>query len=255
MPDRIVVAAEELNYGFLLLTHMVCADQQIHSEEVKALQDLAKHTKMGERTIEEMEKILSQEEHLLSFEKVAREVPASEKNETMRQILALAYIDGFFSPLEREMVDQVAEIWNWSKGEIERLIGQAEGFGTFKGSAEDKETELSFGARLLKGADSVLSKTLIDNLAKIAPENVGRQVKQLRREILLAGPEYDSAIQQCAVIATEDYKFAEVALKGTWSTLFNLGKGIQDQLITIQEKKTGNGQAKSENGSRGSKAA
>ena len=246
MSDRILGAVEPLDYRFLLLTHMVCADQQIHSEEAKALQELAQHTKMGQRSIEEMEKILAQDEQLLSLEDIARKVPIGQQSEVMRQILAMAYIDGFFSPLEHEMVEILGGIWNWSKGEIERLIEQAEEFGAGKRSVDDdnNQPELSVSARLVKGADSIFSRTLVDNLAKIVPENVGRQIEQLRREILLAGPEYDDAIQQCAAIATEDYKFAEIALKGTRLALNNLGKGIQDQLTAIQSKTTSKGEAK-----------
>lgn len=84
----------------------------------------------------------------------------------------------------------------------------------------------------------------MDNLTKIAPENVGRQIKQLRQEILLSGPEYNKAIQECAAIATEDYKFAELGLTGTRETLYNLGKGIEEQLTVIQRQAVGKGQAK-----------
>ncbi|MBC1220865.1 50S ribosome-binding GTPase [Nostoc sp. UCD122] len=243
MSDQTVLATKQLDYGFLLLTHIVCADQQIHSEEAKALQELANNSKMGERTIEEMEKILAQAEDFLSVEDVARKVPPGKQSEAMRQILALAYLDGFFSPLEREMVDQIAEIWSFSQGEIERLIEQAESFGTAKATPQE-QSALSFGARILKGADSLLSRVLVDNLTKIAPENVGRQIKQLRQEILLSGPEYDAAIQECAAIATEDYKFAELGLTGTREALYNLGKGIEEQLTAIQRQALGKGQAK-----------
>ncbi|MBW4565834.1 MAG: 50S ribosome-binding GTPase [Mojavia pulchra JT2-VF2] len=243
MSDQTVLAPKQLDYGFLLLTHIVCADQQIHSEEAKILQELANNSKMGERTIEEMEKILAQAEDFLSVEDVARKVPPGKQSETMRQILALAYLDGFFSPLEREMVDQIAGIWSFSQGEIERLIEQAEGFGTPKDTLQE-QSALSLGARILKGADSLLSRVLVDNLTKIAPENLGRQIKQLRQEILLSGPEYDKAIQECAAIATEDYKFAELALTGTRQALYNLGKGIEEQLTTIQRQASGKGQAK-----------
>ena len=34
------VAQKQLDYGFLLLTHIVCADGQIHSEESKYLREL-----------------------------------------------------------------------------------------------------------------------------------------------------------------------------------------------------------------------
>ena len=65
---------------------------------------------MGKRTIEEMEKILAQDENSLSVEDVANKILPDEQNEVMQQILAIAYVDGFFSPLEREMVNLVAEI-------------------------------------------------------------------------------------------------------------------------------------------------
>jgi uncharacterized tellurite resistance protein B-like protein len=245
MPDSTTIATDQLDYPFLLVTHMVCADQQIHSEESKALHELASQTRVGQRTIEEMEKILAQDEQLLSLEDVARSISPGQHSEAMRQILALAYIDGFFSPLEREIVEQVARIWQWSAGEIQRLIEEAEGFTANRSVNHDNEqTELSVGARLLRGAESILSRSLVTKLAEIAPENVGRRIEQLQQEILLAGPEYDDAIEQCAAIATEDYKFAEIALKGTRLALYNLAKGIQDQLETLQSNTSGKGQAK-----------
>lgn len=245
MSNLITIANEQLDYPFLLVTHIVCADQQIHSEESKALHELASQIRVGQRTLDEMEKILAQDEHQTSVEDLARRVPPGQQSEAMRQILALAYIDGFFSPLEREMVEQVALIWKWPAGEIQRLIEEAEGFTATRSIDDDNhQPELSVGARLLMGAESILSRSLMNKLAEIAPQNVGRRIEQLRREILLAGPEYDDAIRQCAAIATEDYKFAEVALKGAWSALYNLGKGIQDQLEALQSKTNGKAQAK-----------
>lgn len=245
MPELNTTANETLNYPFLLVTHIVCADQQIHSEESKALHELAKLTKVGQQTLGEMEKILSQDEHHLSVENLARKIPPGQQSEVMRQILALAYIDGFFAPLEREMVEQVAGIWNWSSGEMQRLIEEAEGFSkNYSSSDNDKQEKLSMGARLLKGSESVLSRSLVNKLTEIAPENIGRRIEQLQQEILLAGPEYDEAIQKCALIANEDYKFAELALKGTHLALYNLGKGIQNQLEAIQNKTSNKGQAK-----------
>ncbi len=143
------------------------------------------------------------------------------------------------------MVEQIAGIWNWSAREIQRLIEQAEGFTALTRSKGDdnNQAEMSFGARLLKGAESILSRSLVNKLVEIAPENVGVRIEQLRREILLAGPEYDEAIRQCAAIATEDYKFAEVALKSSYSALYNLGKNIQQAIEKIQYKTSGKGQA------------
>ncbi len=41
------VASEQLDYGFLLLTHIVCADQQIHSQESKYLKELGDLAERG----------------------------------------------------------------------------------------------------------------------------------------------------------------------------------------------------------------
>lgn len=69
------------------------------------------------------------------------------------------------------MVDHVAKIWNWSNSEIERLLEQTEKLDKVKGASDNRdESELSVGARLLKGVDSVLSRALVDNLAKVAPK-------------------------------------------------------------------------------------
>lgn len=129
-------------------------------------------------------------------------------------------------------------------GEIQQLIEEAEGFTANRCANDDNDqTELSIGARLLLGAESILSRSLVTKLAEIAPKNVGRKIEQLQQEILLAGPEYDDAIRQCAAIASEDYQFAAVALEGTESALTNLGRNIQQALEEVQYKTTGKGQA------------
>lgn len=151
----------------------------------------------------------------------------------MRQILAIAYADGFFAPLEREMIEQIACIWNWSTGEIDRIIQETQDFtAKSSNSNNNNQANLSFAARLLKNEKkSALSRAVITMATKLAPDSVGRKVEQLEREILLAGPEYDAVIQQCAKIANEDYKYAEIALEKAKSALKDLG---QDLLHALQ---------------------
>ncbi|MEH2246813.1 GTPase [Nostoc sp.] len=222
---------------------MVCADEQIHSEEAKALRELAQKTNMETHTIKEMEKILSQDENFVSVENVARQIQQGEQSEAMQQMIAIAYIDGYFSPLERQMVDHVAKIWNWPNSEIERLLKQTEKFNPVKFACSNRDkSELSVGARLLKGIDSVLSRALVDNLAKVAPENLGHKIGQLRKEILLAGPGYDDAIQQCTIIANENYKYAENSLQSAYSALAGLAKNLEKYTEEIQERTSSKGQ-------------
>ncbi len=238
------LTSEQINYQFLLLTHIMCADEQIHSEEAKALRELAQNTNMGTYTIEEMEKILSQDENFVSVENVARKIQQNEQSETMRQMIAIAYIDGYFSPLEREMVNHVGKIWNWSNSKIEKLLEQTEKFNSTKFAIDNRDkSELSVAARLLKGIDSVLSRALVDNLAKVAPENLGHKIDQLRKEILLVGPEYDDAIQECAVVANEDYKYAENSLQSAYFALEDLAENLEIYTEEIQQRTNSKAQA------------
>ncbi|HEY9297864.1 MAG TPA: GTPase [Phormidium sp.] len=242
MSDLSSRTTEHLDYPFLLVTHMVCADQQIHSEESKALRELATQIGASQRTLAEMEKILAQEENQLSVEDLAAKVSPGEQSEAMSQMLAIAYVDGFCSALEREMAEQVARIWNWPTGEVQRQLAEVGAFTDTRFIGEhNQQQKLSFGARFLGGADSLLSRALVDNLAKLTGSE--QKVEQLRREILLTGPEYDEAIRQCAVIADEDYKFAEGALQSADKALSKLEKNIQVAIEHIKYKTSGKGQA------------
>lgn len=231
-----------LDYSFLLLTHMICADQQIHNQEARSLRELAHQAHLNEATLQEMEKILGQDDSHVLLEDATQNVPAGQRSETLRQVLAIAYIDGYFSPLEREMVNQIAQAWGIYEHEIEQMLEVAQGFGRWQSPADEAEAALSVGARLLKGAESVLSRSLITKLTELAPENIGRQIERLQREILLSGPEYDEAIAQCAKVAREDFQYSDKALRLTFTVLQNLGSGLGQAIHNIKQKTIGQGQ-------------
>ena len=143
--------------------------------------------------------------------------------------------------LERKIAERIAQIWNWPKGEIQKKIEEAGAFSDTGFLDESNQQKLSVSARLLQKADSILSRTLVNKLANLT--GAEEKVEQLRREILLSGPEYDEAIRQCAVVAKEDYQFAELALKSAYSTLYYLGKNLQNSIAEIQSKTNSKGQA------------
>ena len=241
--EPVVVADEQLSYPFLLITHMVCADQQIHNQEAKSLRELASQAQVSQQTLDEMEKILAQDEQQLSIDSVAQAVPGKQRAEAIQQMLAIAYVDGFCSPLEKEMIEHVSQLWSIPLDTIQRLLVKAESEVAKVKSSTEETQALSFGALLLKGADSLLSRSLVNKLSEIAPQDVSRKVEQLRQEILLAGPEYDEAIRQCSEVAREDYRFAEVALRSTYAALQELGNNIQQVVGEIRNKTASKGQA------------
>jgi small GTP-binding protein len=225
--------------------HTVCADRRIHSKESKALRELSTQPTIGQSTLVEMEKILTQDDNYLSLQDVARRVPPGQQNEVMRQILEIAYVDGFFAPLEREMIDRVAHIWNWSTGEIDRLIQEVQE-STIQNSISnvDEQSNLSSEARLLNNyKKSGLPDAFINIVKNLAPDTIGRKIEQLEREILLSGSEYDEAIEQCARVAREDYEYTKIALKKTNSILKNLGRNLSKVVELIQEQNNSKGKA------------
>ena len=247
MPNATSATHQPLDYTFLLIAHIVCAEKQIHCQTAQALQEIATQTEVGDYTIAEMEKILTQDEDRLSLEDVASRVPPDKQNEAMEQILALAHLDGFFSPLEREMVETVASIWHWRIGDIQQKIAAAARLHVNPSTNDDSDkAKLSLPALLLSGAESILSRALVTKLAELSPQSVGAQIAKLQREILLSGPEYENAVRQCSAIAFEDYKLAEVALQEASTTLANLEKSLQNALTDIQDKTSSRAQTTTE---------
>jgi small GTP-binding protein len=107
---------------------MVCADQPIHNQELKALHELATQTRVGQRTLEEMEKIIAQDDDHLSLEEVARQIERDQQHEAIYRGIVIAYIDRSGSALERRIVERIAQIWNWQKEEIRQQLELAEAF-------------------------------------------------------------------------------------------------------------------------------
>jgi small GTP-binding protein len=228
-------ASKQLNYRFLLLVHLICADKQIHSEEIKYLNELGDRANVSQETKDEMNKILAQESHHLTLVSIAKQVSVGEQSEIMRQILAIAYADGYFAPSERAMLDRLASLWDWSSTEIDRIIAEAENKSVqVNENSERDKTELSFAAKLLRHEQkSALSRAIIDLATKVAPETIGKEVERLERRILLAGHEYDEAIKHCSKIAQEDYQYAELAFKKTESTLKTLIFNLEEVITKI----------------------
>jgi GTP-binding protein EngB required for normal cell division/uncharacterized alkaline shock family protein YloU len=194
---------ENLDYWFLLVTHMVCADQQIHNKELKYLNALEEKTRIGQRTKEEKEKIFTQDENLIPVEVVAQKVLPEKRTWVMGQILLMAYIDGFYSSLEHQIVEQVGQIWGWSADKTYEFIEHAKVYNFTKNIQEN----------------TTLKGNLWDSL------------------------EYKAALERCTIIAQEDFQFTESALQASETILKNLKARIEQSLETIQNQISGNTKA------------
>ena len=205
MTDPTTKTDENLDYSFLLVTHMVCADLQIHNKELKYLHALEEKTRIEQRTKEEKEKIFIQDENLIPVEVVAQRVLTKQRNWVMGQILMMAYIDGFYSSLEHQMVERVGQIWGWSTKKIDEFIKYAEAHNP--------------------------TETIQDNTTS--------------RGSLWDNPDYKAAIERCSEIAQQDFKFTESALQAAKTILENLKINIDIELtrLNIEHKTSGNARA------------
>ena len=227
-----------MNYELLLIAHIICADRQIHSEEVRYLNALSERNGAEKTTLELVERIFAQDENCLSVEDIARNISVETRQEVFFQVLEVAYVDGDFSPLEKNLIEKIANIWNFSENDVQSAISKADNSYQKSQSQkiiQDEHLELSLGAKVLKGAESIFSRGLVKKLAEAAPIDIGQRIEQLQREVLLSGSEYDEAIQKCAKIAQEDYKFVESRLKQTESALQQLQENINIQIKELQK--------------------
>ena len=234
-----------LEYGFLLLVHMICADEQLHIRETEALEELAERAEINGATHQAMEAILGSDDHI-SVAEVITSVPTDRRWETLRQVVAIAYIDGFFAPQEHRLFQQIVRQWQLDLEAVQKLLLDAQpdlksqgGQGTL-GS---KHSQLSTTARFLQGAESLLSRALVEQLTEWVPEAIAHKIETAQREILLSGPEYDAAIQRCAQIAREDFKYARKALGWSHAALKTLGQRLCQDLNHLAKSDRGQSSA------------
>ncbi|HEY9771098.1 MAG TPA: GTPase [Coleofasciculaceae cyanobacterium] len=146
------LVSEQLDYGFLLLTHLICADKQIHSEEIKYLNELSDRAN-SQQTKDEMDKIFAQDPNHLTVDKIINFISTSQQSELIRQILAMAHVDGDFAFLEKELIHKIGKIWNWSEEEIDWHRQCAEKFADSR-KAKVKQETLLIGEEYIKAVES-----------------------------------------------------------------------------------------------------
>lgn len=201
------------DYGLLLIAHLVCADRQIHIREAKALQSLSQEIGASEVTQKALEAILSKLPEAPSISGLADSILPDDQIKILRQLLAFAYTDDCLAPVEELFINRVAQIWNISENELNRLLLDAKQRRRSQTSSEIGQEDLFIRAKILKCAKSLLSHDLMKRLTDIASKSVGQKVHKLQQQILLAGPEYGKAIKRCAQVARKDYKTADSGLK------------------------------------------
>ena len=125
-------ASDEPDYSLLLMAHLVCADEQIHIQEARSLQSLLERTNAGKATKDALEAILSKASEAPSIHSLVDEIPPGKQTETLKQLFAMACVDGYLAPMEESFIQNVAGIWDISEEEVNRLRLSAQGYFILK---------------------------------------------------------------------------------------------------------------------------
>jgi GTP-binding protein EngB required for normal cell division/uncharacterized tellurite resistance protein B-like protein len=230
--------SRQLDYELLLLAHMICADEQIYSEELEFLYAKGEQKQLEQfllkNTFDEVNKILSQDESSIGLMDVVHNILPTHRIKVIQDLLELSKIDGFISPLEERMIVEIANIWGRNQVEMQNISNFSFNFNRKKISALRRQIK---PASKIKKLIKMFKKRLIHLLSRLqkrTPANIAQGIKSWKDIIVLLGSEYTEATSRCADIAVEDYKFAEQALKKTEQELIQLEVRIEDAINNMQ---------------------
>ncbi len=239
-----------MNYDILLLAHVICADHQIHNAEIEVLDQLLEKYQPCATTREAIESILTQGESHPSLEKCAQECAHTEdRGSLLRKVVEIAYSDGYLAPTEAEIINKIEKIWRLSKAEIhEAIIAAEESYRARQShpSSQGSPSDMSLSAKAIRILEKTISRGAVKKLAEAAPSEIGETISRLQREVLLAGSDYDEAIQNCADIAQKDYQLIRAKLDHVNQALENLQASINKQAKNLEEflKSKGSGSSR-----------
>ncbi len=226
----------KIDYHFLLYFYVVCADRQEHIKETQALAQIAGEHIINEKTQEEAEKILSQQENMLPLDVVIKSIPDTLRISCLENCAYLAYVDGFCHPLERELLKHLADEWGVSESELDRMCASAEALANKNIDTMvslDYSQQFTTGEKIIAGINKLFGGKLLPMFASFKSDLVQNTLGKLEHKILLSGPEYDKAIERCREVANEDITFAIPALSKTRESLKNLQQELEKPITEI----------------------
>jgi tellurite resistance protein/GTP-binding protein EngB required for normal cell division len=227
----------EFDYPFLLAVYVACADGQIHKHEVDALTQKAEELQINQETLEQMAKIFAQESDAITQDAVLQGVGRERCQEAIRLGVFVAAIDGSIEPAELAVIERLRAFWNVEKQKVEAIQAQAlidaEAQRRAKKTQEQSVT-ISGKTKFLKGLDTVLSRKVVDVIVDtLGKDSTRKFIDEARTQILLQGPEYDAAIEQCKKIGLEDIGVVDKCLLTTQQALLTLEKDLDHVIASF----------------------
>ncbi len=231
--------SDNLNYPYLLAVHTICVDGQLHQNELQFLQSLAKTAAIDPATETAAELILAQADQHLKQDIVLQRIVPGQRVLALSFVALAAHFDGVLDRTEQKLLEQLKQQWNISHDVFEQIQSQASKEAQ-RLIAELKTTssgEISTGAKMLSGVETVLGKTVVDRLVSVfGSESMKERIEDYRIEALLSGPKYDQAIRECRDVGLRDIEIADACLHATADALKEIELTLDTKINDIQSR-------------------
>jgi GTPase Era involved in 16S rRNA processing len=230
---------ETLNQPYLLAAHMACIDGQLHQAELHVLRALAIEFDVNEASQAAADKVLTQADDHLSLKAVTGKVARRLRHQALLLAANTALADDFLDQRETQLLEQLKTDWAVDDATFSQLIEDARERAQELKSLEkhDVAQPLSAGARTLAQWEAMLGKKVVDGLVStFATDTMKANIQGFRIEQLLAGPQYEQAIESCRAVAEQDIAVVELCLEKTGKALEGIKKSLNKSISDIEEQ-------------------
>lgn len=226
-----------LNYPYLLAVHALCVDGQLHKNELQFLQSLAKTIGIEPATEAAAELILAQTDQHLNQDIILQRIVPEQRLLALSLVALATHFDGVLDRTEQRLLEQLRQRWNISNDVFEQIQSQAckEAQRLISELKTTSRNEVSTGAKMLSGLETVLGKTVVDRVVGVlGSESMKERIEDYRIEALLSGPKYDKAISECRDVGLRDIEIADTCLHATVHALKEIESKLDAQIAEIQ---------------------
>lgn len=211
--------------------HLVVADEQIHSRELLAVELLLSSLDPSGGLYQPFKLVLddSEEKSLLTgIVPILLKLGKSEFEQVIRGALYIAHSDGYYDDRERELVEEVLKRAKNHDIDYAALVEEA--------SASFEDEEVSSDLHPLAESLRPLMRSLANAARPFVKGEIKTWLERIERRLLLAGPEYQEAIEKCAAVSRHDFEIIAKYINDATTNLERLKNQVDASLGNVADK-------------------
>lgn len=224
---------------FLLMSHLICVDQQIHNSEEEMLQAYAKEMNLSDNIINEKQKIISLSDDCIQIKEIIYRFPKESRDECIKFLFIMSSVDNYMDEKEIEMITMISKYWDIDNLKINQIKKEAKEFCDKEYKEKTKSSiELSRDAQFLIKLEKIFSPKFVQTASAFLSYKMKEKLKTLKDEILLSGPEYDEAVKNCEIVASSDFEFLINLVEHIDIELKGLATKLQRNVANLKKETT-----------------